>query len=296
MFFKSSNPPILPLSIVMFMSVACFSCGHDTLSDFEGDGDQAIIDTGANCKDSHASSARTVKVQEKKNSLLCLITFSAIRQCKTEVVEVESNPEPTCVATTQYCKVDEKGNPISEDYISTAGNDKYTGLIGGCINRPIKEVFATLVNFAAMKPDPVDRIIPTQRKDLEDPTKNMFYVIDVRNVKGSIIGDIKWDVQYRYSVTKGSYDKPRQVAVNYQRTWGSSFVEMIKGGYVLDKVNDNVTSFVMTQVIKTAQYSQGDMRRDLTTDLRKARTAQPLWANLPENGPVTQLDFSNLAN
>jgi hypothetical protein len=147
-----------------------------------------------------------------------------------------------------------------------------------------------------MKPDPVEEWFPTQRKDLENHAKQTFYVIDFRNVVGSIIGDVKWDVRYYHTVTWGSYKSPLQIAINYQRYWGSSFVEYIKGGYVLDRVNANVTSFVMSQAIKTAQMSEGDTKRDLTSDFNKARTGEARWTNLPTEEPVTYLDFSNIVN
>jgi hypothetical protein len=322
MIFDSRKQSLITVGIAVASVAIIVSCAHDFSSDFEGQTDKPLIDPGGNwgkdpiCTDPQPIPSPTQEpIPEppppKEPSWFCKIFFF-LPCCKTEgltsltagdpnPIFPEPTPTPTCLSeppvhNTDYCKVDENGNIISSDYLVTAGGDKITGTIGGCINRPIRDVWATILNFGLMKPAPVEEWMPTQRKDLENPVSQTFYVIDFRNVVGSIIGDVKWDVRYYHTVTWGSYKMPLQVAINFQRFWGSSFVEYIKGGYVLDRVNANVTSFVMTQAIKTAQYSENDMRRDLTSDMNKARTGEPLWVNLPVDAPVVNLDFSNIVN
>ncbi len=314
---------LIPVGIIGASLVILFSCAHDFSSDFEGSIDRPLIDPGGDwgkepiCKDPEPVPSPTQEpIPEppppKKPSWICrllpwlpwctkissadLQSFTLLNEHPTPSPTPSACPTEPPVHNTDYCKVDDKGNIITGDYIATSGGDKISGTIGGCITRPIRDVWGVLMNFGVMKPGQIDKFLPTERKDLESIPKQTFYVVDVRNIVGSFIGDVKWDVRYYYTVTYGSYKIPRQIAINYQRFWGSSFVEYIKGGYVLDRVNANTTSFVMTQTTKAAQYDENNMRRDLSGDFSKVRTQEPYWKNLPPDEPAVQLDFSNIIN
>ena len=271
-----------------------FSCAHDFSSDFEGEVDEALVDSGSSWLSEESCKKKEDLV--KKEYFWCKY-FPSL--CKKNEASTSGS---SCVATesvlhsTHYCKLDERGNPASQDYIHINGGDTLSGITGGCVLRPIKEVWAVLLNFGVMKPEAIHHFQPVERKDLENFARRIFYVVDVRNTVGSFIGDVKWDVRYYYTVSHGSYSSPKQIVINFQKIWGSSFIEYIRGGYILDYVSPQVTSFVMTQAIKATQYDAGHLRKDLSGDFAKARTQAPNWKNLPTESPAAELDFSNIPN
>jgi hypothetical protein len=231
-------------------------------------------------------------------------TFSAF-SADSDIPTAESGsnwhvPDPTDSSdssdiefhNTDFCKVDGSGQIISTDSLKVTTSsilegykEVLDGFGGGCISRPIREVWAVILNVSAMKSPDVNEYNFRTRPDLVDPSKKIYFVYDIESVVRRLAGlfEMKWVTQWYHSVTYGSYSAPDQIIVNFQKISGSSHVSYDKEGYTLDRVAPNITSFTMRQIIKAFKVDNDRVRRNIEEILQKVRSEAPLWSALPND-------------
>lgn len=204
-----------------------------------------------------------------------------------------SDTHPTEFYNTNFCRVDNGGRIISTDSLEVVTRtiveghrEVLDGFGGGCVSRPIREVWAVILNTPVMKsPDVNEYRVLRSRVDLVDPLRGNYFVYDIESVVRRLAGlfEMKWVTQWYHTVTYGSYFAPNQIVVNFQKISGSSHVSYDKEGYTLDRVGPNITSFTMRQIIKAFQVDDDRVKRNIQEILDKVRTGAPLWSALPDD-------------
>lgn len=184
-------------------------------------------------------------------------------------------PGPS-IHNTNYCQVDNSGNILSTDQIySNNENDGVHFGGGGCISRPIKDVWGVYFNVDAMKPDDVDEYNSTPRPDLVPAGSQIVFVYDLYNQHNVPLINPSWTVRWYYSVTFGTFETPDEVAIKYQKVDGTSYITSMYGGYVLDRVTDNITSWVSDEFVNATQYDKGKGYNAVVEDYSRFRNAAP---------------------
>ncbi len=185
---------------------------------------------------------------------------------------------------TDFCAIDAAGNVLTADRVSAQDGDRIFGVAGGCVARPIREVWAALMNYDTMRSPDVNEYRISGRPDLVDPSRHLLVVWDISNVHIALGGIVKpqWLVRWYYALTYGTTAAPLQVLANYQKVEGTDYISHLSGGYVLDRVSENMTSFVVTESVKAAQTDTNRIYKEVSDVLGKIRSAAPNWDALPQ--------------
>jgi hypothetical protein len=159
---------------------------------------------------------------------------------------------------------------------------------GGCIARPIADVWGVFFNNPVMKPDDVDEYSATPRPDLVDPTQRVVFAFDLFNQHNVPLINPDWTVRWYHGIPYGDWSYPNEVAINFEKVEGTGYITELKGGYVLDRVTDSVTSFVMDQYVNASQYGTDEAHQDVVRAFQRVRTGAPMlpaqpMANVPWN-------------
>lgn len=244
--------------------------GHETFANFSGSPTTSMIDVGV--------SLDQTPIPDSSNSM------------PTQKMLGNKIADPASLQNTRFCKVDAHGKVESADLIHVTtsrvldGLTVFDGLGGGCVSRPIREVWAVILNIPAMKaPDLDEHRLIQAHPDLVDFQKGTFFVYDIESIVRRLAGiiQIKWTTRWYHSVTIGDYLSPRQIVINFQKISGSAHVDYDREGYTLDRVGPNMTSFAMRQMIKATQVDSERVRLNISRILKKVRSGAPDWAALP---------------
>lgn len=84
--------------------------------------------------------------------------------------------------------------------------------------------------------------------DVED---GYDYSYRIHNVSEDII-TVEFDITWRHGAVEGTVDAPELVAIRYQKTNGTEFIDMLRGSIVLRPVDDEVTELEMVEHLQAA--------------------------------------------
>jgi hypothetical protein len=183
--------------------------------------------------------------------------------------------------------VNEQGEIITGDTITS--DDSVHSMSAGCVHRPIREAWATMLTMLHEKPDSVDEYTVTPRRDLINPSIDLFFAFDVFNQHNVPLLNPSWTVRWYYFIPKdpksgaylGTYENPEEVAIRFQKIDGTSYISSLSGTYLLDRVTDQITGFLMVQDAQATQYGRDDGYKDVQHDLDHVRTDSPDYSELP---------------
>ena len=68
----------------------------------------------------------------------------------------------------------------------------------------------------------------------------------IRNVVHDVV-TVEFDITWRESAVGGSVQDPEVVGIAYQKTWGTEFIDLLRGTIVLRPVSDDVTEVDMVE-------------------------------------------------
>jgi hypothetical protein len=191
------------------------------------------------------------------------------------------------IHNTSYCQVDSNGKILSQDQINARdenGGVHSTG--GGCIARPIKDVWGIFFNNPLMQPSDVDEYTSTPRPDLVPPPSadpEVVFAFDIYNVHHVPLINPSWTVRWYHTIQFGTYEAPDEISINYQKIQGTSYITTMQGGYVLDRVTDEVTSWVSDEFVNATQYDTNKGTTEIQQDLVRMRTGAPMLPAAPMN-------------
>jgi hypothetical protein len=191
---------------------------------------------------------------------------------------------------TTFCKLQPDGtfNPktiLLQSSITSDGNAVAIG--GGCVMRPIREIWAVLNNLEIMKFEDADSF---KAKSIAHSSE-FIRAYEITYFKSTVVGEIDWTILWYHGIGKGNFENPESLNINYQRSRGTSNIPVWKGGIVLTKVNDTVTSISVRNEFK-ARQSKGEnvtSARDAIAEIiGHARDGAPDWKRLENDTSVKQ--------
>lgn len=223
--------------------------------------------------------------------IACVLTFPlacAIRKdMPTPFVNPTNKPKvdvpEDATNGTKYCEPDANGRFDSATVHIEGGlgaNAVAWADGGGCVLRPIREVWAALQNMDAMKWDETDRMTFART---DHPNTDFTHLYGVTYYKSTIIGLIDWTIQWFHGFDIGTFDEPLRVNIQYKKVNGTSNIPVWEGGITLSKVKNGVTSIGIHNEFKARQSNGENVQsaKDSIIELtRKARTAAASWENL----------------
>jgi len=185
---------------------------------------------------------------------------------------------------TKFCMPDANGNFDGATIVLQSGQTATDGSAwaegGGCILRPIRDVWATLNNLEAMKFKAADSFTAVRTVH---PKPEFTHLYEITYAKSTIIGPINWTIDWYHGFDKGTFEAPERVNVNYQRIRGTSNIPIWYGGIVLSKINSAVTSIGIRNNFKARQSSaanEASAKSALSEMVTNARTGAPDWNRL----------------
>jgi hypothetical protein len=186
-------------------------------------------------------------------------------------------PLPPQDHPTKYCNK----APSDPDYrdgvgASPGSRDGYDfGLGGGCMHRPIREVWAAALNQQLMQWVDVD----DSRSLSYTPPAGVAFFFSVNYAVHRFI-TVDWDMDWYHTVKAGTKAEPVKLLINYKKVRGTSHISYWEGTIILDRVNDHVTSFAMLNQINADQTSPQDAADAVKDVYGKLRNGAPDWSRL----------------
>ena len=184
-----------------------------------------------------------------------------------------------------YCAPNAKGQyPTNIMLGSTGTNPDGSSWAegGGCVLRPIREVWAALNSYAAMKVEAADSYAVDHPHVTLGPTITNFY--EISDHYSELGGFFKFHEIMRWynGLFSGTFMAPNAVEIVFERVSGGAQVSIWNGYITLAKINDSTTSFFIHNNMRTLQ-SDDDIAHAESYGVEmitKARTLAPDWNNL----------------
>lgn len=184
----------------------------------------------------------------------------------------------------RYCVPGEDGKydgaAINVDVTLEAG-DVAQAKGGGCVLRPIREVWAVLNNVDEMKFEAADRFVANRTVN---PKPGLTHLYEITYYKSSGIPiSIHWTLEWYHGFGGGTFEAPTSVNVNFQKTLGAGTIPVWQGGIVLTKVTDTVTSVGVLNQFRASQPEDANKQSALdgfNEMIRHMRNGPPDWSRL----------------
>lgn len=141
------------------------------------------------------------------------------------------------------------GNPFPENLSVESGNGAHLWAIGrGFVRAPVARVYEALQD-----PD-----VTTDRRRVSSytvtPSVEAMYPSSYRvhNVVNDIV-TVRFDITFRLGPYAGPPESPTAYAAAYQKTFGSDFIEMIRGSMLVRHVEQGITEVQLVRHVKAMQ-------------------------------------------
>ncbi len=184
-----------------------------------------------------------------------------------------------------YCAQNAKGQyPVTNILGDTGTNSDGSSWAegGGCILRPIREVWAALNSYAAMKVIAAKSYSVDHPRLSLGPTITNFY--EITNHYSELGGLINFHETMRWfhGLFSGTFENPNAVEIVFERTNGGAQVSIWNGYITLAKINDSTTSLFIHTNMRTLESEDDILHAEAygVEMLSKARTLPPDWDNL----------------
>jgi len=155
--------------------------------------------------------------------------------------------------------------------------DHSFGKGGGCIFRPIKEVWAVAHNYQLMKWDGADEEVTVSHEPLNNETYLLETFYLVRNVV-----NMTWTMVWTHGLLAGTKENPENILIKYERTaskiiLGKDHIPYWQGQFQLIKLSDNVTGFVGYNKVLATRTDDKDSGSTIADIIEKLKKGSPNW-------------------
>lgn len=188
------------------------------------------------------------------------------------------SPPPQEHRPTKYCAQNPDGSFSSDRFEGGEAKTYKWGNGGGCIMRPLREVWAVSANQPVMKWNDVTRSSYTRGFDL--PSPHVVLLFNVHYEVDDFI-TVKWDMSWSHSLQRGTSTKPEKILITYAKYNGTSYIEYWEGSIFISQVTPEVTSLFMQNQIDASRTSVEDAVATVAEVFHKLRTQAPAWQELP---------------
>ena len=204
----------------------------------------------------------------------------------TPAAEMAPADKTTGLKSTTYCAPD-AGGKYPYDTKRTGGETAddanghyFFGEGGGCINRPIREAWATSMNQELM--------IWTENGNsghfsTPAPPAGVarFFDVEYTHVEKGMGIKVKWNMTWYHTVLAGTPQAPERILINFRRYMGTKFIKYWEGSIILTKLADDVTGIWIRNQIRASRVTEVNARGGATDIITKIRTGAPDLGFLP---------------
>ncbi|MBI4042712.1 MAG: hypothetical protein HY391_04460 [Deltaproteobacteria bacterium] len=147
---------------------------------------------------------------------------------------------------------------------------------GGCILRPLKEVWAVGHNQPHLVWDRVDDYSVT----VKEPPQNVTHFYEVLYKVKEFFITVDWTMYWFHSIQRGTFEDPKEVLINFQKVAGTSYIPYWKGSILLKEIAPGVTQFSIRWLIDASEQTEAKAAESVRTMYEKFRTGGPNWEPL----------------
>jgi hypothetical protein len=211
-------------------------------------------------------------------ALALLLVLQSLGGCfGNEVNGFPAGLEPVGENPAEYPPpADDDPHPDTYAMITGDTGDYAWAALKGYIHAPITAVWDALK-------DP-DTVVDRRKVDGWSTTWNVEPDYEVSFANREVVYDIitvDFEITWRQGVVEGTTEDPTQVAVVYQKTWGSTVMSHLAGSVLISKLDDATTSFECVEhliAVMSAEESVASFQPDLYASVK----ARALGEALPE--------------
>jgi hypothetical protein len=192
----------------------------------------------------------------------------------------ETTPFP---AGSEFCTPKQDGtfdgNAI---VIQRSGNDGYHDFAigGGCILRPLREVWAAAQNGAAWAwSDATERSFESQTPT--DP--RVAFLFEAAYSAGSSPFTQDWTMQYFHVLSAGTTAQPLRVILTYKKVQGTSYISYWQSTVDLRVVHGDMTAVAVRDDLSAALQGPSDAEAAVRDVVTRLRTTPAVWNYLQQH-------------
>jgi hypothetical protein len=182
-----------------------------------------------------------------------------------------------------YCKVGTDGKYVGlKTGIARKGKrgEIFFAEGGGCIERPMREVWAVSHNpqIAAWRESDLISFKQSVDKRVD------FYFVSHHEAGPSFpfVGRTNWDMEWFQTLTEGDLDRPEHVVVKYLKHKGTSHIVFWEGSFELKALTESVTSFAMRNEVRGTRIDVDKAAGGVTDLFARLKTLPPDYRHLGE--------------
>lgn len=166
----------------------------------------------------------------------------------------EATPVPAGVAALEVNTASEPTGTAAERFpetleMLTGQGDGYEWVHAkGFVKRPIAEVWAAFQDPEVV----VDRRKVARWTVARDVDSSVDVSFVVGNTVEDVI-DVFFEITWRQSAVEGTADEPERVAMRFDKTFGTVFIEILRGSIELTPVDEDTTRVALIEHLQAAQ-------------------------------------------
>jgi hypothetical protein len=178
--------------------------------------------------------------------------------------------QPPVLPSSQYCAP--VHNQYNEEVLlekgRSSGSQSHSwGRGGGCVMRPIDEVWSTIFNHELVKWNGVSEIEVTPMPQVGSSS----YHYEIKYIVHDFI-TVNWTKEWFHTVTEGDAQNPKTVVISFQRVRGTRFVPYWEGSIVLTRLTAGVTGFAMSNQIRADRTGPDEAAGGIADMIQALRT------------------------
>ncbi len=229
-----------------------------------------------------------------------LVTFSGCgtRQNLEEIAGENDSPRPRTflrltdggerVLSTAFCAPDSQGQFPDGARVLHQGTrtvrtrsgpiTTFYSTGGGCIRRPLREVWAASLNWGPMQWNDTGRAT-VRRVEPNSPGQIFKYRVGYR-VDVFPLFSVDWNMDWGHSLIAGTLEHPEELVLQFKKTSGTHYINWWKGRIDLFELEPNLTSFSL-DVDLLAHGKNGVATHNQVLELyEKLSRVEPHWPAL----------------
>lgn len=158
------------------------------------------------------------------------------------------------------------------------GYDVYSAVGGGCVGKPIRELWAVLQNESGLKW--TDALSDGIRSV---PSADAAFVFETQYRAGPSFNKrmVDWIVEWHHFLDRGTMDQPEYLKIDFQKTIGTEYIVAFRGTVHLQRFADHVTGYMMDmQETGGKQINQENAHNAVTDIYQNLLNESPNWKYL----------------
>jgi hypothetical protein len=182
--------------------------------------------------------------------------------------------------STYFCAPDASGHFGQTARIAYGQENGHDfGLGGGCVARPLREVWAVMLNWPLMQWKGVD---DSQAQAMANPPTDVELYYKVHYHVERFFVNVEWWMDWYHVVKRGTVENPEKILINFQKVDGTDHIQYWVGSVFLEKISDEVTSFGIHVDVNADQQGPEDQGKTVQEVYDKLKKGEPDWDSLPK--------------